>query len=106
MYRPKAFNELLPPMFQNYFTKRHVVHDHYTRAFGSRSVTYNILEQIIEGFQYSARVQLSGIKSPLIYSMYLRLPCSRRRSRISSFHRRDRRDYSPVPYASILTIAK
>jgi len=40
MYGSKALNKLLRPVFQNYFTKRHDVHDHYTRAYGSLSAQY------------------------------------------------------------------
>ncbi len=40
LFMYKALNKLLPPMFQHYFTKRHDVHDYYTRASGSLSVQY------------------------------------------------------------------
>src|SRR6218665_3270907 len=40
LFMYKALNKHLPPMFQHYFTKRHDVHDYYTRASGSLSVQY------------------------------------------------------------------
>ena len=40
LFMYKDLNELLPPMFQHCFTKRHDVHDHYTRASGTLSVQY------------------------------------------------------------------
>ena len=51
----KYFNNLLPHVFINFFTKTFDVHEHYTRAVGG--FRFSTLALIIVGFHFIVKVQ-------------------------------------------------
>ena len=94
LLKVKQINRYLMGMFQNYFTRRHNVHDLYTRAFGSLSVQCTRTDY--RKFLQFCKVPITWNKIPS-YAMCLRLLCLRSHSRITSYHRmRYRLDFALI----------